>query len=319
MSINKKILLCFIALVVVGVVSLTLLHRSPKYLEQQQQAQQAQTVHSQDTKLPYDYLNNVIAQSGAACSVYYHSLENDDVFYNYSGKMPAGDMVRLYVAAGVLKQVEDKDLSLEEVYTLREKDFRPDSPALGKLPVGSRLTVRNLLEDMLLQNDATALYKLIWIAGREDLNGWLAKQGYVDTVIGIHQLPLGENGDDTLAPQEKRQLSYTSVNDLVTLLTRLYEGKCVSPKQDGYLVDLLRKQPVRDMLGALLPKKAKTAGLQSERGAVLGSAGIIYGKEKYVLAILMDKAVRPEESRKTINQISSIIFNTVNDKEVFKK
>ncbi len=319
MSINKKILLCFVALVVVGVVSLTLLHRSPKYLEQQQQAQQAQTVHSQDTKLPYDYLNNVIAQSGAACSVYYHSLENDDVFYNYSGKMPAGDMVRLYVAAGVLKQVEDKDLSLEEVYTLREKDFRPDSPALGKLPVGSRLTVRNLLEDMLLQNDATALYKLIWIAGREDLNGWLAKQGYADTVIGTHQLPLGENEEDALAPQEKRQLSYTSVNDLVTLLTRLYEGKCVSLKQDGYLVDLLRKQPARDMLGALLPKKAKIAGLQSERGAVLGSAGIIYGKEKYVLAILMDKAVRPEESRKTINQISSIIFNTVNDKEVFKK
>ena len=59
MSINKKILLCFIALVVVGAVSLTLLHRSPKYLEQQQQAQNAQTVHSQDTKLPYDYLNNV--------------------------------------------------------------------------------------------------------------------------------------------------------------------------------------------------------------------------------------------------------------------
>ena len=113
MSINKKIILCFIALVVVGTVSLTLLHRSPKYQEQQQ-AQNAQTVHSQDTKLPYDYLNNVIAQSGAACSVYYHSLENDDVFYNYSGKMPAGDLARLYVAAGVLRQVEDGDLSLDE-------------------------------------------------------------------------------------------------------------------------------------------------------------------------------------------------------------
>ncbi|WP_455788570.1 serine hydrolase [Acidaminococcus fermentans] len=319
MSINKKILLCFIALVVVGAVSLTLLHRSPKYLEQQQQAQNAQTVHSQDTKLPYDYLNNVIAQSGAACSVYYHSLENDDVFYNYSGKMPAGDLVRLYVAAGVLRQAEDGDLSLDEVYTLREKDRRPGSPVLDKLPAGSRLTVRNLLEDMVLQNDTTALYKLIWIAGREDLNEWLAKQGYADTVVGTAQLPRGENGQDTLAPGEKRQLSYTSVNDTVNLLTRLYQGKCVSPKQDGYLLDLLRKQPARDMLGALLPQKARIAGLQSDQGQVLGAAGIVYAKEKYVLVILMDKAVRPEESRKTLNQISSIIFNTVNDKEVFKK
>ena len=52
---------------------------------------------------------------------------------------------------------------------------------------------------------------------------------------------------------------------------------------------------------------------------MLGAAGIVYAKEKYVLVVLMDKAVRPEESRKTLNQISSIIFNTVNDKEVLKK
>lgn len=318
MSINKKIILCFIALVVVGTVSLTLLHRSPKYQEQQQ-AQNAQTVHSQDTKLPYDYLNNVIAQSGAACSVYYHSLENDDVFYNYSGKMPAGDLARLYVAAGVLRQVEDGDLSLDEVYTIREKDRKPASPVLGKVPGGSRVTVRNLLEDMVLQNDTTALYKLIWIVGREDLNQWLSKEGYADTEIGTTQLPQGENSQDTLAPGEKRRLSYTSVNDTVNLLTRLYQGKAVSQKQDAYLVELLRKQPDRNLLGALLPKKVKIAGVQSDQNQQLGAAGIVYAKEKYVLVVMMDKAVRPEESRKTINQLSSIIFNTVNDKEVFKK
>lgn len=318
MSINKKILLCFIALVVVGIVSITLLHRSPKYLEQQQTAQNAQLVHSQDTKLPYAYLNNVIAQSGAACSVYYHSLDTGEVFYNYSGKMPAGDLIRPYVAAAVLRQVEDKDLSLDEVYTLREKDIKPNSPALGKLPAGSKLTVQNLLEAMLLNNDTTALYKLIWTAGREDMNEWLAKQGYADTVIGSHDLPTQENAQDALAPKEKRELSYTSVNDMVNLLTSLYQGKCISKEKDAYLLNLLQ-QPNRDMLGALLPEKVKIAGYQADHGQVLGAAGVVYAKEKYVLVVMMDKAVRPGETRKTINQISSIIFNTVNDKEVFKK
>ncbi len=318
MSINKKILLCFIALVVVSIISITLLHRSPKYLEQQQTAQNAQLVHSQDTKLPYAYLNNVIAQSGAACSVYYHSLDTGEVFYNYSGKMPAGDLIRPYVAAAVLRQVEDRDLSLDEVYTLREKDIRPNSPALGSLPAGSRLTVQNLLEAMLLQNDTTALYKLIWIAGREDMNEWLAKQGYADTVIGSQNLPTQENAQDALAPKEKRELSYTSVNDMVNLLTSLYQGKCINREKDAYLLGLLQ-QPGRDMLGALLPEKVKIAGYQADHGQVLGAGGIVYAKEKYVLVIMMDKAVRPAETRKTINQISSIIFNTVNDKEVFKK
>ncbi|WP_337383251.1 serine hydrolase, partial [Acidaminococcus timonensis] len=128
-----------------------------------------------------------------------------------------------------------------------------------------------------------------------------------------------ENAQDALAPKEKRELSYTSVNDMVNLLTSLYQGKCVSREKDAYLLGLLQKQPERDMLGALLPDKVKIAGYQANHGQVLGAAGIVYAKEKYVLVVMMDKAVRPEETRKTINQISSIIFNTVNDKEVFKK
>lgn len=42
-------------------------------------------------------------------------------------------------------------------------------------------------------------------------------------------------------------------------------------------------------------------------------------RKKYILVIMTDKALRKDETMKTINQISSIIFNTVNDKEVFKK
>ena len=319
MSINKRIILCLILLLVVGTVSFTLLHRSPKYIETQKQVQSTKVVHSQDTKLPYAYLNNVIAQAGAACSVYYHSLDTGEVFYNYSGKMPAGEMIRLYVAAAVLQQVKDKELDLKKVYTLNAKDKKPDSPALGKLNPGSQLTLQNLLEDMLLQQDDTATYKLIAIADREDINKWLIEQGFADTVVGTHELPTHENAGDGLTEKEKRMYSYTSVNDTVNLLNRLYQGKAVDAKQDAYLLNLLQRQPQRDMLGALLSKDVKLAGLQSDNGQVLGAGAIVYAKEKYVLVILMDKAVRPQETRKTMNQISSIIFNTVNDKEVFKK
>ena len=319
MSINKRILLALILLLVVGTVSFTLLHRSPKYIEQQKQIQSTKVIHSQDTKLPYAYLNNVIAQSGAACSVYYHSLDTGEIFYNYSGKMPAGEMIRLYVAAAVLQQVKDKELSLDKVYHLEQKDKKPESPALGKLPAGSELTLQNLLEDMLLQQDDTATYKLIAIAGRDDMNQWLVEQGFADTVIGTHELPREENAGDGLTEKEKRRYSYTSVNDTVNLLNRLYQGKAVDAENDAYLLRLLQLQPQKDMLGALLPKGVRLEGLQSDNGQVLGAGAIVYAREKYILVILMDKSVRPKETRKTMNQISSIIFNTVNDKEVFKK
>lgn len=316
MNINKRILFCFIGLLVVGGVSLHLVHNSPKYQEQEQM-RHVETVHSKNTRLPYTYLNNVIAQSGGACSVYYKSLKTGEIFYNFSGKMPAGDLIRPYVAAAVLQKAAAGDLSLDKVYTLEKEDRKPDSPVLEKLPDGSELTLRNLLEDMLVENDTTALYKLADIAGRDAINSWLKKKGFADTVLGSHELPKENGEEDQRDPDESRQFSYTSVNDAVNLYSQLTAGQCVDKKQDAYLLSLLEKEPRHNLLGALLPKKVRIAGQEGDRGPVLGAGGIIEGREKYILVVMMDKAVRPAEARKTINQISSIIFNTVSDKEVF--
>ena len=88
MSINKRILLCLLLLLLVGGVSFHLIHQSPKYIAQKKEIekQESQLVHDKDTKLPYTFLNNVIAQSGATSSVYYKSLDTGEVFYNFSGK-----------------------------------------------------------------------------------------------------------------------------------------------------------------------------------------------------------------------------------------
>ena len=82
---------------------------------------------------------------------------------------------------------------------------------------------------------------------------------------------------------------------------------------------MMEKQNDRQLLGALLPKKLRLAQVSTSEGRVQTAGGIIYAKEKYILVIMTDKALRKDETMKTINQISSIIFNTVNDKEVFKK
>ncbi len=315
MNINKRILFCFIVLLVVGSVSLYMVYHSPKYQEQEQM-RHVQTVHEKNTRLPYTYLNNVIAQSGAACSVYYKSLKSGEVFYNFSGKMPAGDLIRPYVAAAVLHEVDAGTLAMNTVYVLDAADRKPDSPVLEKIPEGSELTLQNLIEDMLLENDTTALYKLVDIAGQGTINGWLHEKGFVDTFMGTHDLPK-EDDTEERDPEKEKQFSYTSVNDTVNLFSALSGGTCVNPKADAYLLTLLAKEPRHNLLGALLPRDVKISGQESTRGAVLGAGGIVEGKEKYILVVMVDKAIRPAETRKTINQISSIIFNTVSDKEVF--
>lgn len=160
MSINKRILLCLLLLLLVGRVSFHLIHQSPKYIAQKKEIekQESQLVHDKDTKLPYTFLNNVIAQSGATSSVYYKSLDTGEVFYNFSGKMPAGGLIRPYVAAALLDAVKEGNLSLDETVTVTAKALRKKSPALSKIKPGSKVPVRILLEDMMLDQDETALY-----------------------------------------------------------------------------------------------------------------------------------------------------------------
>lgn len=317
MSINKRILLCLLLLILVGGISFHLIHQSPKYIAQQKQLKEAQLVHDKDTKLPYTFLNNVIAQSGASCSVYYKSLDTGEVFYNFSGKMPAGALIRPYIAAAVLKQVEDGELKLDAMIPVSRRDIRPGSPVLEKLKEGSELTVQNLLEHMMLENDQTALSKLVEIAGRDEINKFLLDHGYADTFLSASDFEKTEEEAGKKDPE--KQISFTSVNDMVNFLTFLYQGKCISPERDRYLLSLMARQNDRKLLGALLPRNLKLAQVTADHGRVLNAAAIIYAKEKYVLVIMTDKALRPEETRKTMNQISSIIFNTVNDKEVFRK
>lgn len=319
MSINKRILLCLLLLLLVGGVSFHLIHQSPKYIAQKKEIekQESQLVHDKDTKLPYTFLNNVIAQSGATRSVYYKSLDTGEVFYNFSGKMPAGGLIRPYVAAALLDAVKEGNLSLDETVTVSAKALREKSPALSKIKPGSKVSVRILLEDMMLDQDETALYELVRLIGWDEINAYLLKKGYADTILGSPDLVKTE---ETAEDKEKSEtISYTSVNDMVTLLTRLYEGTCVSKELDAYLLGLMEKQNDRQLLGALLPKKLRLAQVSTSEGRVQNAGGIIYAKEKYILVIMTDKALRKDETMKTINQISSIIFNTVNDKEVFKK
>ena len=319
MSINKRILLCLLLLLLVGGLSFHLIHQSPKYIAQQKEIekQESQLVHDKDTKLPYTFLNNVIAQSGATSSVYYKSLDTGEVFYNFSGKMPAGGLIRPYVAAALLDAVKAGDLSLDDPVIVEAKSLREKSPALSKIKPGSKISVRILLEDMMLDQDETALYELVRLIGWDEINAYLLDKGYADTILGSPDLVKTE---EMAGDKEKNEtISYTSVNDMVTLLTRLYEGNCVSKELDAYLLGLMEKQNDRQLLGALLPKKLRLAQVSTSEGRVQNAGGIIYAKEKYILVIMTDKALRKDETMKTINQISSIIFNTVNDKEVFKK
>ena len=311
MSINKKLLIIFLGLLFMGVGVFIGINHSGKYKAQVMAKAENTPVHNANTQLPYTFLNNVIAQSGAACSVYYKSLTTDQLFYNYSGQMPAASLIKVFILAEAMDEVKAGNYKLEDEYKIKGSDIVEGSPALQNKPAGTKISFGTLLEKMITVNDNTATNMLIDILGMDTINEYIQAKGYEDTVLSRKMMEV--------EAQKAGKENYTSVNDLVNIFERLYNNKCVSADYDKKMLQLLKEQKANNKIPALLPKNIIIAHTDGDLPGVQNDCGIVYAKENYILAIMTDGSIDKSKTLKTINQISSIIYNSVVDKEVFQK
>jgi len=311
MSINKKLFIFLVGLVILGIVTFVTISHSGKYNAQVAAKAEKSVVHDANTQLPYTFLNNVIAQSGAACSVYYKSLTTDQIFYNYSGKMPAASLIKVFIMADAMEEVKAGNYKLEDEYKFDADDIVEGSPALENKKTGTKISFGTLLEKMVTVNDNTAANMLIDILGMDNINEYMQAKGYADTILSRKMM-------ETKAQKAGKE-NYTSVNDLVNIFERLYKGKCVSAGYDKQMLQLLKEQKANNKIPALLPKNIVIAHTDGDLPGVQNDCGIVYAKENYILAIMTDGSIDKGKTLKTINQISSIIYNSVVDREVFQK
>ena len=321
MSINKKLFMILAALIVLASASYVYITHSSKYKTQKIQDDTSTVSSAPNTSLPYTYLNNIIAQSGAGCSVYYKSLTSGDIFYNYSGKMPSAGMIRPFIMAKAMDEIEQGNLKLEQKFKITANNRAMGSSVLQKKKNGEELTIKELIEAMIVSNDNTATNMLIDILDTDSINVYIEQHGYLDTVLaskpGLEEKPSESNNSAKGKNIDKK--NYTSVNDLMTFFNRLYYNQCVSTSADHFMMETLKKQADRSRLLALLPKDVQAAHETGDAPGIQNDGGIIFAKENYILVILTDRSVNQAQTLKTINQISSIIYNTVMDREVFKK
>ncbi len=320
MSINKRLYMILAVLIALAVASYFYITHSTKYRTQKIQDDTSKVSTAPNTSLPYAYLNNIIAQSGAGCSVYYKSLTRGDIFYNYSGKMPSAGMIRPFIMAKAMDEVEKGNLQLDKKFKITADNRAEPSVVLKDKKDGTEFSLKELIEAMVVNNDNTATNMLIDILDTDAINTYIEQHGYLDTVlaskVGMEDKPANTSNVPKVQEDTK---NYTSVNDLVTFFDRLYFNQCVSAGTDKFMMDTLKKHADRSRLLALLPKDVQAAHETGDAPGIHNDGGIIFAKENYILVILTDRSVNQEQTLKTINQISSIIYNTVMDREVFKK
>ncbi|RYF25255.1 MAG: serine hydrolase [Comamonadaceae bacterium] len=116
-------------------------------------------------------LERFARQEGTRFGVYVHDLASGQrMSFHGDERWYLASSVKVPVAIAVLRAVERGDFSLETPLTLRAGDYVDGAGITNRQPVGAALTVRWLLEQMIIYSDNTASDMLIGLVGIREAN-----------------------------------------------------------------------------------------------------------------------------------------------------
>lgn len=209
--------------------------------------------------------------TGSAGNVYYgvHYFKNG---WDYSSKNSEAT-----VAANVIK-VFIMD------YALAQKN---DQQINGK-------PLREWLEPMIQRNDDDATNVLIDHYGIDQMNAYFKEQGYQETKLERRMLDINVKSDND---------NYTSLNDCLKLLEKLYDQKEQEPQKT--MIAIMEGQKLRTKIPYKLPKDLKVANITGEQDQVENDIGLVFSKENpYAIVVLTKEVPDIVKTREAIAEYS---------------
>ena len=220
------------------------------------------------------YLND-----GTEYAVYlaYPAKSSETFIYN-SKPMRSASMIKVFILATVMEKAKQGEINIDETLTLKGSDKVGGAGILAGYASGTELTLREVLELMITHSDNTATNIVIDRVGMETINDYIKQQGYNDTILRRKMMDY-----DAIAAGRE---NFSSVQDLGTFFTRLYNYDCVGEEYDKIMIDFLVKQTDTDCFPAALPGKQ----IAHKTGALDGlydDGGIIYSDTGDAVLVIM--------------------------------
>ncbi|MEO1769747.1 serine hydrolase [Candidatus Enterococcus ferrettii] len=203
----------------------------------------------------------------------------------------AASVIKLFIMAAVYEQVDQKKLALNQEYTLLGEDIVGGTGVLQEYPIGSTLTINQLLAHMMVDSDNTAGNILIeQLGGLSELNNYLREQNFSKTVMNRLFL-------DTEALEAGID-NYTSAEDVAHLLQNVYQQKLVSPVHDLAMLELLNQNKNHSKLPAQIGPEVEVynkAGEYADYGVENDACIFEKGGTAYILVVLSEDGKSSEQ------------------------
>jgi hypothetical protein len=243
-------------------------------------------------------LKEIFAKEGLTqTSLYFEYLNTGaNVSINSDVRILPASLIKVPLAMAVMKKIEKGDWELYNQLILTKEDRDNEWGDVYEYPIGTPITIQDLIEEMLLHSDNTA-YRILYRNLSMDEVRW------VFSALGL----------DDFFDQEGK----ITAKEYTRLLRSLYTANYLNPEHSQILLDILTRTDYDDYLGQWIPDNAYFAHKiwENESKTVILDAGLVYiGSRVYLISMATDyekEWLTREQVLTIFGRVSQLIYNYI--------
>ena len=216
-------------------------------------------------------------------AMYYQPLDGGcALMLNENMPMLAASVIKIPVMVEAFRQFESGKLSPEESHKLTDAEKMPSCGALNRMHAGLEVTMRDLVELMIILSDNTATNILIDRLGIQHVNETMAGLGLKQTVLRRKLFDM--------EGKAKGLENTVGARDIGLLLEKMYRGELVSEAASAQMLEILKSQKLNGKMPFYLHERGiPIAHKTGEDDGITHDVGIVYTRKPFVLCMLSNE------------------------------
>jgi beta-lactamase class A len=213
---------------------------------------------------------------------------------------PAASMIKLPIYAALLAAVDQGKINPDQMLEIKQENVTGGSGWLQWRAVGSKISVRDTADLMIIISDNTATNMLIdLLGGKEACNRQFDEWGLTKT--HINNLLGDFEGTNTTSPY-----------DLVYLLARIDRGELISAQSKKWMYQTMQRTKIRTLIPPGLGPGSKIAHKTGDIASMVGDVGIVTAAngQKYFISVQVQRPHNDRRANLLIRGLSKMIYQT---------
>lgn len=232
-----------------------------------------------------------VSRAPGHVSLYYRPLDGGCALnYNENEPLLAASVIKIPVMVEAFRRFEEGSLDRNAIHVLREEEKMPSCGALNRMHAGLQVTLRDMVDLMIVLSDNTATNILIELLGIDAVNATMRAYGLETSTLRRKLF----DREGHLAGIENT----VTAREMGLLLEKMYRGELVSPEASAEMIDILRNQKLNGKMPFYLkPRGIVSAHKTGEDDGITHDVGIVFARKPFVLCMLSNETEVPAFER----------------------